>query len=509
MTTTIIDPEVARLRVERDLYLRLLSLGRQREVESFLREALEMIVELGSASQAYIEIQDDADPDGQPRWWMAHGFSEEEIKNVRRNISRGIIAEAIATGETVSTASALLDPRFGERESVRLRHIEAVLCVPIGQDPPRGALYLQGRATPGPFSEEEKSRAELLALHLAPLVDSLVAKQRSVEEADPTQEIRQRLRLDGVIGRSPALAAVLKQVALVAPLEVSVLLTGDNGTGKDVLARVIHDNGPRSRDPFVHVNCAAIQDTMVESELFGSTKGGFTGATDRVGFVGAAERGTLFLDEIGEMPLSVQAKLLQLLQSKEYYPVGSAKPLRADVRLIAATNSDLKRAVAEKRFREDLFFRLHVLPVRVPSLAERRSDIAELAEYFCTRHCERQSFPILQMSRGAIRAAECAEWRGNVRELSNAVLAAVVLANGEGANEVEVRHLFPEASSDTKAVDSSLTFQEATRRFQSGFLRDALEENGWNIVETARRLDLARSHVYNLIRAFGLHRNSK
>jgi DNA-binding NtrC family response regulator len=150
-----------------------------------------------------------------------------------------------------------------------------------------------------------------------------------------------------------------------------------------------------------------------------------------------------------------------------------------------------------------------VLPVRVPSLAERRGDIAELGTYFCSLHCERQGLPRLQMSRGAIRAAESAEWPGNVRQLSNAVLAAVIRAAGEEAPEVEARHLFPETPDAASPDRSSPTFQEATRQFQSGFLRDSLEENGWNIVETARRLDLARSHVYNLIRGFGLHRNSK
>jgi transcriptional regulator with GAF, ATPase, and Fis domain len=510
MTATLADPEMARLRVERDLYLRLLNLGRQREVEPFLREALAMIVELGEARQAYIEIQDDTDPDGQPRWSLAHGFSDEEVEGVRHAISRGIVAEAIATGDTVSTASALLDPRFGERESVRVGRIQAVLCVPIGQDPPRGVLYLQGRGGAGPFSEEEKGRAEVFARHLAPLVDGLVAKRRSVEAADPTQEVRQRLRLEGVVGRSAALAAVLKKVALVAPLEVSVLLTGESGTGKGQLARVIHDNGPRARDPFVQVNCAALPETLVESELFGALQGAHSTATRRMeGKVAAAERGTLFLDEIGEIPLSVQAKLLQLLQSKEYFPLGSSKPLRADVRLIAATNTDMRRAVAERRFREDLFYRLHVLPVRVPSLAERRADIAELALFLCSTACKRHSLPALEMSRGALRGAECAEWPGNVRQLANAVEAAAIRAAGEGAAGVELHHLFPDSAADADPASPSLTFQEATRQFQARLLGDALEENGWNIVETARRLDLARSHIYNLIRAFGLQRGSK
>ena len=509
MTTQTDGEELVQVRRERDLYLRLLGLGREQELMPLLRAALELIVEIGAARQGYLELHDDGGS-GAPRWWIAHGFSAAEIEGVRAALSSGIIAESLATGQTIVTPSALLDDRFSDRESVRLGRIEAVLCAPIGEDPPRGVLYLQGRASAGLFSEQDRGRAEIFAQHLAPLVDRLLTQQHEHGAADPTRALRDILRLDGVIGRSAALAAVLKQIALVAPLSVNVLFTGESGTGKSQLARVIHDNGPRAGGPFVQLNCAALPETLVESELFGALPGAHSTATRRVdGKVAAAERGTLFLDEIGELTPTTQAKLLQLLQSKQYYPLGSAKAVDADVRVVAATNTDLQAAVAEHRFREDLFYRLEVMPIRVPSLAERRDDIPQLAAFFCTSACERHGLPQVHLSRNAIRAAESTAWPGNVRQLAHAVEAAAIRCAGAGELQVERHHLFPEAAVQASDPDAALTFQEATRRFQGRLLRDILDDTQWNIMETARRLDLTRSHVYNLIRALGLVRAPK
>jgi Nif-specific regulatory protein len=297
----------------------------------------------------------------------------------------------------------------------------------------------------------------------------------------------------------------LKQAALVAPLDVAILLTGDSGTGKTQLARAIHDNGPRAQQPFVDLNCAALPDELIESELFGALPGAHSTATRRIeGKVAAAEHGTILLDEVGELSLAVQAKLLQLLQSKQYYPLGSAQPLRADVRVIAATNTDLQRAVAERRFREDLFYRLQVVPIRVPSLAERREDIPLLAAFFCEQACAQHRLPHLDLSPNAIRALQAAEWPGNIRQLAHCIEAAVIRTCGDGVLKVECSHVFPQAV--PVPATPSVTFQEATRRFQGDLLRQTLDATDWNVSETARRLDLTRTHVYNLIRAFGLQR---
>jgi Nif-specific regulatory protein len=499
--------ELARARRERELYRRLLDLGRQEEPEPFLREALGLIVEVTDARQGYLELHGNGH--GAAPWSIAYGFTPEQLEGVRATISRGIIAEAVATGKTIVTQSALLDERFRERDSVRLGQIEAVLCAPIGDDPPLGVLYLQNRADHGFFTEDDRARAETFARHLAPLVDRVLARQRELAVSDPTGPLRARLRAADVIGRSTALAASLQQAALVAPLDVHVLLSGETGTGKSQLARVIHDNGPRAAHPFVTLNCAALPETLIESELFGALPGSHSTATRRIeGKVESAERGTLFLDEIAELSHAAQAKLLHLLQAKEFYPLGATKPQRANVRVIAATNADLQQAVADKRFREDLFYRLQVLPIRIPSLDERREDVPLLAAYFCTQACARHGLPHLELSPNALRAAESAEWPGNVRQLENAIEAAAIRAAGEHAKQVERAHLFPESAAAPQAEAAS-TFQDATRRFQARYLLDALEAQGWNVVETARRLDLARSHVYNLIRAFGLERRRR
>src|SRR5213080_3633153 len=503
------DPdELARVQRERDLYRRLLDLGRHDEPEPFLREALGLIVEVTGARQGYVELHDD-DHTGTPRWSLAHGFTAEQLASVRAALSRGIIAEALATGKTIVTPSALLDERFRERESVRIGHIEAVLCAPIGDDPPRGVLYLQNRVGHGFFSEDDRACAETFARHLAPLVERVLARQRERAGADPTTRVRATLRAPDMIGRSAALATALHHVALVAPLDVHVLLTGETGTGKSQLARVIHDNGPRATHPFVTLNCAALPETLIESELFGALPGAHSTATRRIeGKVESAERGTLFLDEIGELSPAAQAKLLHLLHAKEYYPLGGTRPLRANVRVIAATNTDLQQAVAERRFREDLFYRLQVLPVRVPSLAERREDIPLLAASVCAQACQRHGLPRLELSPNALRAAESAAWPGNVRQLENAVEAAAIRAAGAHAEQVERSHLFPEPAAALEP-ETATTFQEATRRFQARLLHDALEAQGWNVIDTARRLDLARSPVYDLIRAFGLERGRR
>jgi Nif-specific regulatory protein len=496
-----------KLKIEHELYFRLLNLGRKRELLPLLTEALGLMVDITGLSQGYLELYDDDDSEGAPRWWIAHGFSEGELGDVRSAISRGIIAEALAQGKTIITQKAFLDPRFSSRESVQLGKFEAVLCAPVGEDPPRGVLYLQGGAKAGLFSDEERERAELFTDTLARLADPLLAEERRREQADATADIRKTLRAPGMVGRSAALAGVLKQAAAAAPLEVTVLLTGQSGTGKSLLATVIHENSSRASQPFIEVNCGALPENLIENELFGAMPGGHSTATHHIhGKVELAERGTLFLDEIGALPLNAQAKLLQLLQSKKYFQLGGEKEMRADVRIIAATNVDLEEAVAKRVFREDLFYRLQVLCLRIPSLSERREDIPELMSYLSEKVCKGYEFPRMQLSRGAVRAAQAAEWPGNVRQLGNKIEAAAIRCAGEQRTVIERADLFPEDAERRNATSDVLTFQAATRRFQQEYLLQTLEDNGWNIMETAKRLDVARSHLYSLIRGFGLKR---
>ena len=260
----------------------------------------------------------------------------------------------------------------------------------------------------------------------------------------------------------------------------------------------------------VELNCAALPKALVESELFGARAGSHSTATTSVaGKVAAAEGGTLLLDEIGELPLKAQSKLLQILQTRQYYPLGASRPETADVRLIAATNADLESAMRSGGFREDLYYRLAVLPVRVPTLSERAQDVPALAHFFCARACEQHGLRQLELSPASLRALEAAEWPGNVRQLEHAIEAGAIRAAGLGGSRVESLHLFPNDPKSEAEEQASTTFQEATRCFQAELLRKALEDSEWNVSETARRLDLARSHVYKLISAFGLERSRK
>jgi Nif-specific regulatory protein len=497
MTDT--SAELANLRRERNLYLRLLDLGREEDLEALVRDALALVVATTDAARGYLELNDES---GEPRWSTAHGLSGSELQQVRDNISRGIIAEALASGKIIETPSAVFDNRFAGRESVQRGRIGAVLCAPVGEGRPRGVLYLYSHAQ-GAFAEH-RERVETFARHLAPLVDRILTSRRVRARDDATAALRSRMRLDGVIGHSAALAAALEQASAVAPLNVHALLAGETGTGKSQLARVIHDNSPRARGPFIELNCATIPAALFESELFGALAGAHSAASRRMaGKVEAAEGGTLFLDEIGEVPLDAQAKLLQLLQSKQYYALGATSPTHADVRIIAATNLDLEKAVGERHFREDLFWRLNVVQIRLPSLTERGADIPDLAVHFLEEACRRYAFPRLDLSPNAIRALECADWPGNIRQLANRIEMAAIGATAIGAKVIELGHLFP---GKEDATGGPTTFQEATRQFQAKLLRDALEENGWNVAETARRLDVARSRLYELIHAFGIQR---
>ena len=498
--------ELGRMKRERDLYRALLELGGQERLEPLLEHALALVVDVTGASQGYLEVRDASSDDNAATWWMGHACSPAEVDEIRASVSRGIIAEALASGRTILTHSALLDDRFRNRESVRTRKIEAVICAPIGGDVSRGVVYLQGRAAPGVFTDEAREHAEAMARHLAPFVERLLERARSERAGDATRALRSRYRVDDIVGRGHAIAQALEQAMLAAPLDVSVLLTGPSGSGKSLLARSIHANSRRAAGPFVELNCAALPETLLESELFGALAGSHSEARrNQAGKVAAAEGGTLFLDEVGEIPFAAQAKLLQLLQSKQYYPLGSPQPVLADIRLIAATNEDLREAVKARRFREDLFYRLQVLPIRMPELAERREDLPDLSTHLLDSACRRNGLPSLRIGSAALRAIQAGEWPGNVRELENAVQAAAIRAAGEGVDTIEPRHLFPTAARPT-ATPGELSFRDATRWFQRELVERTLRDHDWNIAEAARRLGLARSHVYNLIRAFEIGR---
>jgi transcriptional regulator with GAF, ATPase, and Fis domain len=497
--------EVELLRKERDLYRKLLELGEHEELEMFLQEALHLFIEVAGARRGYIELRQH-DP---PSTFHLEQDAAQIGNPLMSDFSRSIVDAAFQDGRTVMTASAVSDPRFRDKASVRDRRLEAVLCAPIGE-PPLGVVYLQDRLRPEPFSTEDRERAELFACHVANFAKRLLIQREQARGSDPTARYRAALNLDAIVGTSHALAQVFERVSALAPFDgVAVLLTGPSGTGKTQLARVIHTNSKRVAMPFIEVSCANLPEALLENELFGAVKGGHATASGPViGKVAAAEGGTLFLDEIGELTLAAQAKLLQLLQSRTYFALGSAKSQHADVRVIAATNRDLEAAIKTGGFREDLYYRLNTFPIRMPALAERAEDIPALARNVCQQFCERHGLPSVLLSAAALRTLQASAWVGNIRELVGAVERAAILARSQGLLQIDSTHL-DEQRAPTSAENASsveTTFAARVESYKRQLVLDALQDNAWNIAQTARSLGLARAHVYNLLQMLGIQR---
>jgi two-component system NtrC family response regulator len=308
------------------------------------------------------------------------------------------------------------------------------------------------------------------------------------------------VELETLIGSSEAMRTVQKKIGMLADSDATVLITGETGTGKELVSRAIHDHGHRSGDPFIAVNCAAIPVELMESELFGHVRGAFTGAvSDRTGAFRQAEHGTLFLDEIGDMDLAMQAKILRALQERVVTPVGG-KPVPVDVRVIAATHRDLTQRLRDGTFREDLFYRLHVVPIHLPPLRERIADIVPLAEHFLSRAAHGRRLSADAAAR-LIRHA----WPGNVRELKNTMERAAVLVRGEFISRADVAFLEKSGASQEEIVDwPDEDLPTAVARLEEMLIRRALQRSAGNRAEAARMLNIHRQLLYAKIRRFGL-----
>jgi two-component system nitrogen regulation response regulator NtrX len=317
-----------------------------------------------------------------------------------------------------------------------------------------------------------------------------------------------------IVGSSAAIRQVIERIEKVAPTQARILITGENGTGKELVARAIHRLSPRKGKPFVEVNCAAIPSELIESELFGHVKGSFTGAfADRTGKFEQADGGTLFLDEVGDMSAAAQAKVLRALQEGIVTPIGSAKSVTVDVRVIAATNKRLEDEIAAGRFREDLLYRLNVVPVEVPPLRARRDDIPQLVEHFSRQLVAMQGLPPKRFAPAALERLKRHPWPGNIRELRNTVERLLILASGTAdIGESEVNRLLGGQPGDSAQLGGTLLQSETYEAFKENaeraFLLAKLGEYDWNVSETARRLDMPRSNLYKKIERLGLKRES-
>ncbi len=316
-----------------------------------------------------------------------------------------------------------------------------------------------------------------------------------------------------MVGESAGLQQIRDLVARVGPTNARVVITGENGSGKELVARAIHEASPRRVGPFIEVNCAAIPTDLVEGELFGHVKGSFTGAVaDHAGKFEAADGGTLFLDEIGDLALNAQAKILRALQEGVIVRVGDAKPIKIDVRVIAATNRDLAQDIQAGRFREDLYHRLNVMPIHVPPLRERSRDVPALVSHFVSVLGHGPGMAPKPFSGEALRRLQRRRWPGNVRELRNAVERLLILAAGPEVTETDVDLVLPPESGppiepDQLAADAGeVTFQEFREDAERAFLVARLREHYWNVAETARVLGMPRSNLYNKIEKYGIER---
>ncbi|MEZ4384212.1 MAG: sigma 54-interacting transcriptional regulator [Nannocystaceae bacterium] len=492
MDGSTFEQTVRALTRERDLYLKLLELNMHEHVEPFLADALPMIVETSGAERGYIELYDTDDRSCEPRWWGSDGIPDDEVEAVRKQLSSRIIARSLANGEVIETASAVTDRRFQDLESVRRNDIRAVLCAPIGLRRPVGVIYLQGRGGDTPFGPDDRRRVEAAALHLGPLVGRIIERHRDREVSDPTRALRDKLSVRALVGRSAALAEVLNSIQFAAQVDASVVITGAAGVGKALVARLIHDNSKRHDHPFVAVNCRS---PGVEARLFGGGEG--------LGLVAKADGGTLFLEEISDLPASAQTRVLGLLESRSY-TAGDGSRREVDVRVLTSSSFDLKALLSDNALQSELYYRIQVLTIRVPGLAERVDDISELAQHICGELCEEHRLPRLRLSIGAISALESQEWPNNLDDLRASLEKAALAAVRGGLSMIERSHLFPERASPLPASDE--TWQAATREFQRELLERMLSACDWNITETAKRLDVARSHVYNLIKSFSIER---
>jgi two-component system nitrogen regulation response regulator NtrX len=336
----------------------------------------------------------------------------------------------------------------------------------------------------------------------------LISVRNAVEQSNlitENKEIKKNLIGDGkILGNSKAIAGILEIIERVAPLETRVLITGENGTGKELVARAIHDKSERKEKPFIEVNCAAIPNELIESELFGHEKGSFTGAfQQRIGRFELANKGTIFLDEIGDMSLQAQAKVLHALESGKIERVGGTKKIEVDVRVVSATNKNLKEEIEKTNFREDLFHRLNVIPIHIPPLRERLDDIPLLIEHFANDIASKHKKPIVKFSDDAIALMKSLPWTGNVRELRNVIERIMILIDKREIKRPDIEFLSMSGQSKIDdIIEGSNSFQEFKEKAERAFILKQLKVNDWNISKTAEVLDIQRSHLYNKMKKY-------
>ncbi len=557
-TQTFLDErELSYYRKLEERYSRLLKLqgivaaiNSERDPGKLMTLILDAAIEITSAERGFLITKDEQ---GELHFSGARNFDREFVKKPIYKISRSIAEQVMVSGDPVLTSDAQIDDRFSSYLSVADLHLCSVLVLPIkvGTDV-HGVFYLDNRFAHGVFSDEDFdilisfAQQAGIAMITSRLIEENIQRARALEASKGdvdrlnqalSQEVERqkqeleslsetaRTRTEGertfkfdysrIIGRSPAMEEVFALLDKVIPSDMPVLIQGASGTGKELIARAIHDNSHRKNKNYVSENCAAIPESLLESELFGFKKGSFTGADrDKSGLFLEAHLGTLFLDEIGDTSTQMQKKLLRALQEGEIRPVGGKQVVNVDVRIISASNKDLRKLVEDGSFREDLLYRLNVITLKVPDLRDRKEDIPLLVDHFIEKMAVSTGKPKVRVSKEAMIFFLHHDWPGNVRELENEIQKAVTLSDGIIMPEVLSEGIRPKGGPPgTKTSTSAYgagTMKEIVKReverVETEVILDALSKSKWNKSETARVLGVSRPTLDSKISAYGLKR---
>jgi len=440
----------------------------------------------------------------------------DDEAGIRQSLSsilreEGYRVEAVASGEDCLEAVAsnpydlvLLDVWLPKMDGLatleKLQQAEAPPMVVMISG--HGTIETAVRATKlGAFDYVEKPLS--LEKIIVVVKNALEHQRLAAENRRLRAELAHR---SAILGDSIPMKALRQQIALAAPTNGRVLIYGESGTGKELVARALHAQSPRAAMPFVEVNCAAIPEELIESELFGHRKGSFTGASeDKVGKFQKADGGTIFLDEVGDMSLKTQSKVLRVLEEQRFEPIGSTQPVSVDVRVIAATNKRLEDEIARGTFREDLFYRLNVIPFTVPALRERVEDIPVLARHFLEEFSRSYRRKPLALSATALEVLTRYSWPGNVRELKNLIERLVIISPQFGTDTIEAHHLPPELFRGGRLLPTNhASLHEARAAYEREFILRKLEENQWNMSRTAVAIGVERSHLYRKMKSLGI-----
>ncbi len=426
----------------------------------------------------------------------ARNVDRKDLSRTVEQVSDSIIERVVKTGKPIIVSDALNDDRFRDAKSVVDLKLSSVMCVPLKfRDELLGVLYLGNDRVANLFRQEDLDTLIIYAgqtallLHSAQLLNELIVDNRSLREE------LQRVSFGRIVGNSNAMRAISKKIDRIASTDISILIQGETGTGKELIAREIHARSDRHGKPFISINCGAIPENLLESELFGHVRGAFTGAlSNRIGKFEAANGGTIFLDEIGEMPMPLQVKLLRVLEERTIEKVGDNHPIPLDFRVISATNIDLEQAVKERRFREDLYYRLEGIRIQVPPLRERGNDIVLLAKYLLDKYAgQYRRTKVKGFTKDALTAMLRYYWPGNVREMENRIKRAVIMAERPliTPEDLEIR-----VDPSTRPIRR---LADAQAEFTLNYIKEVLEINNWNKAKTARDLGVDPRTIFRYL----------